>query len=122
VTTSGDSAADLLELADSIKDGPIGIDLDPAGCVFAQLDPAATLRTLHSLVTHVQARDAVRDLEAGGKEVPLGRGETKWEELIATLADVHYPGWMTVRRTTGNDQIRDVANAVRYLKTIAAGG
>ena len=122
ISTSGDGPADLSALIDSIKDGPVGIDLDPAGCVSGQLNPADVLKALHQSVVHVQARDAVRDLEAGVREVPLGRGETPWEEVIATLADIRYRGWVTVRRTAGNDQVQDALNAVRYLRTVAREG
>ncbi len=122
ITTSGDSASELKTLIDSIKDGPVGIDLDPAACVTAQLEPVLVLKTLHDSVLHLQGRDAVRDLESGGREVALGRGETPWEEIIATLADTRYSGWITVRRTTGDDRVRDLTNAVRFLKTLALGG
>lgn len=122
ISTSGDSAAELQALIDSIKDGPIGIDFDPAGCIAGQLAPVAVLSTLHESVLHVQGRDAVRDLEAGSREVPLGRGETPWEEVIATLADMRYPGWITVRRTAGEQKQLDAFNAIRFLNTVAGGG
>jgi len=122
VSTSGDSAGDLQTLVDAIKDGPIGIDLDPAGCIAGQLAPAAVLKALHRSVLHVQGRDAIRDLESGSLEVPLGRGEAPWEELIATLADMRYPGWITVRRTAGDQRRQEALNAVQYLRTVAMGG
>jgi sugar phosphate isomerase/epimerase len=122
ISTSGDSVAELQNLIDSIKDGPLGVDLDPAGCIAGQLAPVAVLGALHAAVTHVQARDAVRDLESGSREVPLGRGETPWDELIATLADVRFAGWVTVRRTAGEKRQLEALNAVRFLRTIASGG
>jgi sugar phosphate isomerase/epimerase len=121
VSTSGDSAAELQALIESIKDGPVGIDLDPAGCIAGQLPPVAVLRDLHESVMHVQGRDAVRDLESGSNEVALGRGETPWDELIATLADMRYPGWITVRRTAGERRQEEALNAVRFLRTVALG-
>jgi len=121
LSTSGDSAAELRKLIESIKDGPVGIDLDPAGCIAGQLAPVSVLSELHQSVLHVQGRDAVRDLEAGSREMPMGRGETPWDEVIATLADMRYPGWITVRRTGGDQQSLDSFNAVRFLKTIAGG-
>lgn len=122
ITTSGDSAADLRTLIDLIKDGPLGIDVDPAGCVSTQLSPVAVLKSLHDSVLHVQGRDAVRDLESGGREVALGRGEVSWEEIVATLADMRYAGWITVRRTAGADRPRELLNAVQFLRTLASGG
>jgi sugar phosphate isomerase/epimerase len=121
VTTSGDSPETLRKLVQSVADGLVAIDLDPAGCVSAQLNPVDVLKVLHSHIVHVQARDAVRDLETGGREVPLGRGETPWDEVIAILADARYDGWMTVRRTSGNDIPGDLARGVAYLRNVAGG-
>ncbi|HVJ68510.1 MAG TPA: sugar phosphate isomerase/epimerase family protein [Caulifigura sp.] len=122
ISTSGDSPSELARLVEEVKDGPVGIDLDPAGCISTQLAPVTVLRSLHESMLHVQGRDAVRDLETGAREVPLGRGETPWDELLATLADCRYRGWITIRRTTGSDRLLESANAVRYLRTVAEGG
>lgn len=122
VTTSGDSADDLRRVLGQVNDGVVGIDFDPAGCIAAQQSPILMLKSLHELVLHVQGRDAVRDVETGGIEVPLGRGETPWEEVLAILADAKFGGWTTVRRTTGSDRAGDAARAVAYLRTVASGG
>ncbi len=122
ISTSGDTAESLAGLVHSIKDGPVAIDLDPAGCITSGLDPVTQYRSLHSLICHVQGRDAIRDLESGGLEVSLGRGETRWDELLANLADARYPGWITVRRTTGDQRVRDLLNAIQYLRNVASGG
>ena len=122
VTTSGDAPETLLKLLEQIKEGPVGIDFDPAGCISAQLAPIPVLKSLHDHVLHVQGRDAVRDLETGGAEVPLGRGETPWEEVLAILGDSKYGGWITVRRTTGADRAGDSSRAIAYLRTVATGG
>jgi sugar phosphate isomerase/epimerase len=122
ISTSGDSAAELRALIDSVKDGPVGIDLDPAGCLAGQMAPVAVLRAAHELVLHVQGRDAVRDLESGSQEVALGRGETPWDELLATLGDLRFRGWLTVRRTVGDQRRVEALNGVRFLKTVALEG
>jgi len=122
ISTSGDSAAELRGLIESIKDGPVGVDLDPAGCIAGQLAPVAVLKSLHESILHVQGRDAVRDLEAGSREVAMGRGETSWDEVLATLADMRFAGWITVRRTAGEQRQLEIMNAVRFLKNVALGG
>jgi sugar phosphate isomerase/epimerase len=86
------------------------------------LAPVAVLKSLHDSVLHVQGRDAVRDLEAGSREVAMGRGETPWDEVLATLADMRYAGWITVRRTAGEQRQVEMLNAVRFLKNVAHGG
>jgi len=122
VATAGDSPETLRSLLSKVDEGPIGVDFDPAGCVTSQLDPPTVLKTLHDQVIHVQGRDAVRDVETGGYEVSLGRGESPWDEILAILADMHYSGWLTVRRTSGTDRLGESARAVAYLRTVATGG
>lgn len=122
IATVGDSAETLRNTIAGVTEGPIQVDFDPVGCISSQLDPIAMLKSLHDLIGHVQGRDAVRDMEMGGHEVTLGRGETPWGEAFAILDDAKYAGWVTVRRTTGNARRSEVANAVAYLRRIAEGG
>lgn len=119
IATVGDSADTLRSTLGRVTEGAILIDFDPVGCISTNLDPITTLKSLHDRVGHVQGRDAVRDLETGGHEVTLGRGETPWDETIAILADAHYDSWITARRTTGNDRRGDVMRAVEYLNRVA---
>ncbi|MBX3442608.1 MAG: sugar phosphate isomerase/epimerase [Planctomyces sp.] len=121
LTTAGDDPDALLELLKGVQEGPIGVDLDPASCIAAGQDPSQVLNVLHAATIHVQARDAVRDVESGGLEVALGRGETRWDELLAMLGDARFAGWLTVRRTTGHDRGGDLVRAVAYLRQTALG-
>jgi sugar phosphate isomerase/epimerase len=120
ITPAGDDPATLRQLIGSISEGPLGIDFDPAGCVAARQDPTRTLRELHETVAHVQVRDALQDLD-GSQEVPVGRGEVQWDEVLALLDEMNYAGWLTVRRTAGDDRIGDAARAVQYVRNVAAG-
>ena len=63
-------------------------------------------------------RDAIRDIDAGGLEVALGRGEVEWIEVLPLLDEIEYAGWVTVNRTQGNDLALDAARAVEYLKNV----
>jgi sugar phosphate isomerase/epimerase len=76
------------------------------------------LRTLHSLILHLTARDAIRDIDAGGLETALGRGEVEWVELLPLLDEINYSGWVTVNRTQGDDRAGDAARAIQYLKNV----
>jgi len=116
VIPSQDSVADLQQLLGKVTEGMIGIDFDPASCVLAKQNPAETLRALHNWVLHIQARDAIREGLDTGLEVPLGRGEVDWSEFIAVVDEIAYRGWLTAIRTQGEDALRDLGNAVQYLK------
>jgi len=118
ITPAHDSPQALSELIGSIKTGPLGIDFDPAAFVMSGHNPAEALRTLHSLVLHFTARDAIRDVDAGGIETALGRGEVEWIELLPLLDEINYSGWVTVNRTQGDDRAGDTARAIQYLKNV----
>lgn len=118
ITPTDDTPQALAELIASIKSGPLGIDFDPAVFVMAGHKPAEALRTLHAQVLHFTARDAIRDIDAGGLETALGRGEIDWVELLPLLDEIEYAGWVTVNRTQGEDRAGDVARGVQYLKNV----
>src|SRR5258708_35766365 len=80
--------------------------------------PDQALRRLHASITHFTARDAIRDIDAGGIEVALGRGEVEWVELLPFLDEIGYAGWVTVNRTQGDDRAGDAARAMQYLKNV----
>ncbi len=121
ITPTHDSPQALNELIGSIKTGPLGIDFDTAVCVMSGHNPVQALRTLHASIVHLTARDAIRDIDAGGLEVALGRGEVDWVELLPFLDEIAYAGWITVNRTQGDDRAGDAARAVQYLKNVASG-
>jgi sugar phosphate isomerase/epimerase len=79
------------------------------------------LRTLHASVWQVRVRDAVREMDGSGVEVPLGRGEVVWDEFLALVDEIGYRGWLTVDRTAGDDKLHDAARAIQYLRRVAAG-
>jgi sugar phosphate isomerase/epimerase len=116
-----DSAETIACLLSTVTAGPIGLNFDPAVFVLAGHDPAAAFRTLYQSVTHVQVRDAVRDVGGTGVEVAVGRGEVAWDEMLALINEADYHGWLTVDRTAGDDPAGDAARAVRYLQQVGRG-
>lgn len=122
LTPAAESPEPLASLLEGIKSGPIGVDFDPAACAVAGRPAVEDLRVMHRLVTHVQARDAIRDMEGTGQEVVLGRGEVDWPNLLGTLTEIDYRGWLTIRRTSGDDPAGDSARAVQYIRNVAFGG
>jgi sugar phosphate isomerase/epimerase len=118
ITPTHDTPTALAELIDSVKTGPLGIDFDTAVFVMSGHPPAQALRTLHASIMHLTARDAIRDIDAGGVEVAVGRGEVDWVELLPFLDEIGYDGWVTVNRTQGDDRAGDAARAVQYLRNV----
>lgn len=120
ITPAGDEARSLSTLIAGIGTGPLGVDFDAAERIMSRCNPASSLRDLHTLVTHVTVRDAVRDVDGAGREVPVGRGECDWPELLAVLDEMNFTGWLTVDRTAGDDPGGDIQRAVRYLQNVAS--
>lgn len=121
LTPTQDSPETMAEFVGDTKSGPIGINFDPAAFLMAGHAPSPAYRRLHTLITHVTARDAIRDAEGAGLEQALGRGEVDWFELLALLEESEFGGWTTVLRTQGDDLPGDVIRAVQYLKNVGLG-
>jgi len=121
VSTLGNSSTSLAALAAQVTAGPCGWDVDPAGFVFAAESPHRALAALHVDAAHVQIRDGLRTPEGGGVETAIGAGEVVWDEFLATLAEVDYRGWLTIRRTGGDDPVGDLLRGVQYVRNVAAG-
>jgi sugar phosphate isomerase/epimerase len=119
--TLGNSAATLRGLISTIDAGPLGIDLDPAGCIFSGASPTQDLRALHDRLVHFQVRDGVRTADGSGVETAVGAGDVVWDELLATLAECDYRGWLTVRRSGGEDLPGDLARGVQYVRNVLNG-
>ena len=117
--TSGREPADkLAELLKSVTAGPIGVNFDPAAAVMTERNPAEEIRLLHDHLNHLRVRDGLRDTDGAGVEVPVGRGEIDWEDLLAVLAEIDFTGWMTPDRTSGEDMAADAARAVSYVRNV----
>ena len=122
ITPMRDSAAALQALMNEITAGPIAVNFDPVPFLLAGEKPETAFRLLHDRIAHVTVRDALRDIDAAGTEVAVGRGEVAWDELLALSEEAAYRGWWTFDRTQGDDKPGDIARAMAFLRTIALGG
>jgi sugar phosphate isomerase/epimerase len=121
LTPTLDDPSELERLLREIRTGPIGVDFDPAQYAMAGRDPVAALSALHPHVQHVQLRDGLAEAD-GGAEMPIGKGAVPWIELLATLGEMEYPGWLTAIRTQGRDRAGDLARGIRHVRRLVLGG
>lgn len=121
VTPTIESVEPLKTLFEKITEGPLGLHFDPAGLLMNGCRPLEVYRELHDRVLTVQLRDGLRDIDGQGIEVPVGRGEIAWDELLALLDDGQFGGWFVATRSQGEDRIGDMARAIRFLRQVAAG-
>jgi sugar phosphate isomerase/epimerase len=117
----GESADVLLELLRGVSAGPLGINFDPASPVSAGRSPTEALAEWGTFLTHLMVRDATRDGDGMATEVPVGRGEVAWQELLAVAYELDYRGWFCVDRTLGDDRAGDAARAIEYLRAVHLG-
>jgi len=122
LTPVGEAPERLIALLDGVRQGPIGIDFDPAGSVRSNRNPVNDLRAYASLITQFQVHDAIRGQDGDGKETAVGRGEVDWPALLALLHEIGYRGWLTVRRTDGTDPVGDVTRAIEFVQRVMLGG
>ena len=120
ITPGVESPQQLVTLFQHVTAGPLGLNLDPAGLIMSGNDPAETYRLLHDRVLTVQIRDGLRDIDGQGIEVPVGRGEVVWDELLALLEEGSFRNWLVVTRSTGDDKVGDIGRAIRFVKNVAS--
>ena len=95
----------------SVTTGPIGVNFDPAATVMSGASPSEAFAVLREFVAHVLVRDAIWGADGEGNEVPVGRGEVPWDELLFLLRESDFGGWLTVDRTQGEDRAGDAGRA-----------
>lgn len=105
-------------LLDAVKTGPMKIVFDSATIVMTGAAMDRTYRDLYENIGYVRARDAVSNVDGAGVEVGVGDGIVDWTQLLPTLVEAEYSGWICVERTGGDNRIADVESGVSYLKTL----
>ena len=80
------------------------------------------LRSLHGFIHHVYLRDAIRESDQTSQEVPVGEGAAPWPEILATLAEMEYTGWLTAIRLQGQNQPGDLQRAIGFVRRLLLGG
>ena len=112
----------LQALVGELPERAIGFDLHPAQLIAAGVAPLEFIQAVGPAITHVHAADAVRDLAAGrAVEVQLGRGTAEFPELLGSLEEFSYQGWITIERSDSANPVEETATAVEYLEAVIRG-
>lgn len=118
IACENNSSTTIQELISNVHTGPVGIDFDTAEMIFHKQDPESYIRMLHSSIKSYRIRDAVREMEGGGIEVPLGQGMVIWDQFLPLVSETAYQGWLAIDRTQGNQRLEDCRQAITYLQSI----
>lgn len=138
IETGPEPATRLKRFLDECGTRGIGVNFDPANLVMVLgEDIPAAVRTLKGHIVHTHAKDGVRhkpcdpeqvyhSFAIGGieglqigdyfAEVPLGKGQVPWDAYLKTLSDIGYKGFLTIEREVGADPIKDITEAIGFLK------
>jgi sugar phosphate isomerase/epimerase len=117
--TGTESGEELAGLITALPPASLGVDLNPANLIVNGHSPREAAKALGEHVLHVHATDGTRDLAHGrGIEVQLGRGLAEFPELLGILEEHQYRGFITIERRQGENAVNEIADAVKYLKSL----
>ena len=97
-----------------------GIDLDPASAMRDEWPLDEIFSNLGPLIRHVRARDATRGHDRRTKPAALGRGDTNWPHLLASLEDTAYTGWVTIDPVDLPDRAAAAISGLADLRKVRA--
>ena len=122
--TGQEAPVTLLRTIEDIGSDNVGINLDPANLImYGMGNPIDALSVFGHLVRNVHAKDGVcppngREL---GPEMPIGKGMVDFPKFITRLKAIGYDRFITIEREiSGEEQIRDILSAKRYLERLIA--
>lgn len=123
--TGQETADTLLRFINDVGKENLFVNFDPANMIlYGSGEPIEALRKVGKYVRSVHCKDAKwssRPGEEWGEEVPLGQGDVNIPLFLKTLKEVGYVGPLTIEREiTGEQQRKDVAEAVKYLERLRA--
>lgn len=114
--TGPEPAEHLLRFLASIQSTGIKVNYDPANLVMRDFDALGGVKVLKEYIVHTHAKDGVR-VDGEGKEVPLGEGDVNFPDYLALLDEIGYDGFLTIEREVGDDPVRDIVQAVEFLRS-----
>jgi L-ribulose-5-phosphate 3-epimerase len=117
VETGLETGEALEAFLNGFDSGSLKVNFDPANLLMHSFDPYAAALALRGKIVHVHAKD-VRQTNASriAQEVPLGHGDIDWMQLLGTLEEIEYRGWLTIERESGENRLADVTAGVAFLQ------
>lgn len=138
IETGPETAEVLAAFLEEVGSKGIGVNLDPANFVMVTGDdPVKAVKTLAKYIVHTHAKDGVKlapcdpekvydafarggvaDFDFGKlfNEVPLGKGKVKWDAYLKALDEIGFKGYLTIEREVGDEPVKDISDAARFLR------
>ncbi len=111
--TGGESGEALRTFLDRFDSGSLAANYNPANLLISGHDPYAAARVLSRRIVHVHAEDARSVSPNRLQRVPLGHGDIDWLQMLATLEEIEYGGYLTVMGDAA-----EVAAGVAFLRRL----
>ena len=122
--TGQETPITLLRIITDVGTGNLYVNLDPANLImYGKANPVDALDVFGHLVRGVHGKDGVypTDPRFLGKEVKIGDGKARFEELLPKLHACGYDGAITIEREiSGDEQVKDILHAKALLEGIFA--
>lgn len=120
--TGQETPVTLLRVIEELGGDGVGINMDTANLILygkANSADAITVFGKYVMDTHIKDGLYPTGGKALGKEVKVGEGMANVPEVVKRLRAVGYTGnYVIEREISGEEQIRDIADTVAYLKEI----
>lgn len=146
IETGPEPSVRLKDFLDTLSTNGVSVNFDPANMVMVTGDdPAAGVRLLKDYIVHTHVKDGKRlkpadprdvygflgygggtdhakiaEMVASGeyfRELPLGKGNVDFEAYFNALNEINYQGYLTIEREVDQNPIRDIAEAVGFIKS-----
>ncbi len=117
--TGLESGAVLQQYLARFDSGSLAACLNPGNLLVNGHNPQESVRALAGRIAYVHATDArYASASKGVREVALGHGDIDWLQLLATLEEINYHGWLVVDREGGPNSLPEVAAGVKLLRRL----
>lgn len=117
--TAQESGQQLARVLAALPEGTLGVDLNPGKLLLGGFSPREAIEALGPAILHVHASDAVVDVPGQeGYPVRPGRGAVDYPAVLGALDEFGYRGYLTVQHPTADNPRRDLAMAVKYLRSL----
>ncbi|HOX08086.1 MAG TPA: sugar phosphate isomerase/epimerase family protein [Planctomycetota bacterium] len=122
--TGQETPVTMLRLISQVGTGNLGVNLDPANLIlYGKGSPVDALDVLGPYVRNVHAKDGLypTDPMKLGTEVRVGQGRVRFPEFVRRLGEIGFKGEFIIEREiSGEEQRRDIAGTVEYLRGLLA--
>ena len=122
--TGQETPVTMLRLIQQVGTGNLGVNLDPANLIlYGKANPVDALDVFGQHVTGIHAKDGLypTDPMKLGHEVKVGEGRVRFPDFVRRLGEIGYKGAFIIEREiSGDQQTKDIAETVKYLKGLLA--